>query len=290
MDKWISFVKERFKPFEYLPLIFLFVGVNYLFVTRLTGTPSALKDILLVGIMTFSFFFRMRLFDEIKDYEVDLVINPTRPLARGLLTIREVKFAILVLIGLELVLASTFGFNLALVYSGAVFYSLMMYEEFFIGDFLRPHLTTYAATHTIVVSFLSYAIICLISKEVLPLSGGTGWFLLSHWLIFNLFEFARKTFSASEERENVPSYSKIFTLKGAYVLSISQVALSAVCLSTAFPNDLIWPINTLCSAYLLLVLLHCSKLAIFNAKSFRTISTLYMGIHFITLFILLWRY
>ncbi len=50
-------------------------------------------------------------------------------------------------------------------------------------------------------------------------------FLFVNWGFFNLFEFARKTFSSQEERPNVESYSKVFSLPGAVVLSWTQVVL-----------------------------------------------------------------
>ncbi len=48
--------------------------------------------------------------------------------------------------------------------------------------------------------------------------------------MFNIFEFGRKTFLASEERENVESYSNIFGRYGAVLLVLSQALLSALCI------------------------------------------------------------
>ena len=290
MGKWLTFTKERFKPFEYIPLIILFVGVNYLFSKALSGLELELLPILLMGIATLLFFFRMRLFDEIKDYEVDLVINPTRPLARGLIKVSEVKIAILISIILEisLVLIATSDLLPALIYIFAIFYSLMMYEEFFIGDWLRPKLTTYAMSHTIVVAFLGLALISANLGMMTFQSPAIPVFLLSHWFIFNLFEFARKTFSATEERSNVPSYSKIFSLKGAYLLSASQVLLSLILLFQLRQLFQVRWLLVIATLYVLALLPMVFSAKKFPAKSFRSLSTVYMGLHFIVLFIILW--
>ena len=51
---------------------------------------------------------------------------------------------------------------------------------------------------------------------------------LMYWCIFNLFEFARKTFAPSEERQGVESYSSLFGIAGAVILSISQALVAAM--------------------------------------------------------------
>ena len=288
MGKWLTFTKERFKPFEYLPLIFLFVGVNYLFSRALSGLELSFPALIILAILGVSFFFRMRLFDEIKDYEVDLVINPTRPLARGLITVSQMKKAILFFILLEITLAMTLGWPTSLLYIAAIFYSLLMYEEFFIGDWLRPKLTTYAMSHTIVVTLLGFALICANLGMMTFQSPAIPVFLLSHWFIFNLFEFARKTFDAAEERANVPSYSKIFSLKGAYLLSASQVLLSLVLLFQLRQLFQVRWLLVIATLYVLAILPMIFFPKKFPAKSFRTLSTVYMGLHFIVLFIILW--
>lgn len=287
MGKWITFTKERFKPKEYVPLIALFVTANYLFAVRLSGGQFELSPLALLFIFlaSLSFFFRMRLFDEIKDYEIDLKLNPLRPLARGLLTVREVKRTILGIIVLELILIGNLGTAPFFLYLFALFYSLLMYEEFFIGDWLRPHLTTYAVSHTIVVAFLSLAIIsCVLGFTALNFSPNIFLFCLSHWCIFNLFEFARKTFDPSEERPNVPSYSNIFGLKGAYLLSASQVMVSGVALYFTTEVEPSW-------VFVLIGIGFCFLCAFLlkRVSTFRFVSTLYMVVYFLILIALLRR-
>ena len=289
MGKWLIFTKERFKPLEYLPLIFLFVGVNYLFSKALSGLELSIVPLGTMIVLGVSFFFRMRLFDEIKDYEIDLEINPTRPLARGLISVSEVKKTILLFVFLEITLSFTLGWLTALLYITAIFYSLLMYEEFFIGDWLRPKLTTYAMSHTIVVTLLGLALVSANLGMMTFQSPAIPVFLLSHWFIFNLFEFARKTFSANEERNNVPSYSKIFTLKGAYLLSASQVLLSLIFLFQLRQLFHVRWLLVIATLYVLGVLPMVFNEKKFPAKFFRTLSTVFMGLHFIVLFIILWR-
>src|SRR6185436_10154152 len=48
--------------------------------------------------------------------------------------------------------------------------------------------------------------------------------LLANWCLFNVFEFARKTWAPDEERQEVDSYSRRFGVGGAVALALSQVA------------------------------------------------------------------
>lgn len=225
----------------------------------------------------------MRLFDEIKDYALDVVINPMRPLPRKLLSVSNVKFVILLSIIMELIIAATFGWFSLLIYLIPLFYSILMYEEFFISDFLRPKLTTYAVSHTIVVTLMSLSMMAMCKGNliflelelILP-------YVLSHWFIFNLFEFARKTFNAEEERAQVDSYSKIFTLKGAYGLSLTQVVLSLVMLYYSLELKSWYIMMSAALIYFVLILLFL--LNVFNhAKHFRTISTIFLATYYILL-------
>jgi 4-hydroxybenzoate polyprenyltransferase len=250
MTAWLSLIKERFHPALYIPTVFLFTWFNVIVFTRRSASDTPWSLMLFLFVPVLLFFFRLRLFDEIKDYETDLKINPTRPLARGILSVSQVKVMLLLLIAVELIWVykiSPLGF---FFYIAAVMYSLMMYEEFFVGDFLRPHLTTYAITHTWVCGLLSLAIgVAALSvfktfgsarSDVLEQLFGKSlnlalfekkfWLIAGmNWFYFNFFEFARKTFSKEEEKATVPSYSKIFTPFGAALLSFSQILLALGC-------------------------------------------------------------
>ena len=234
-----------------------------------------------VTVFIFSFFLRIILFDEIKDYEVDLKINPTRPLARGLIQIKEVKIALLLLILLELIMTWNLGLSPFLIHAMAVGYSLLMYEEFFIGEFLRPHLTTYAVTHTFVCTLLGISTL-VSSGAGIELQKSILGFVFMNWFYFNLFEFARKTWSSAEERTGVASYSQIFGLWGSVFLSLSQVGLGV--LSFAGLPD------STCSVALGVGVIYCLLSLVFpfrpspkTASFFRGLTGAYLLIHYLIL-------
>jgi len=237
MRRWVTFIKERFPILSHLTMILLFVGSHFM---AAFGTGIEIDPLrgLCLFVAILIFFFKMRLYDEIKDYELDLTINPNRPLPRGLVTLKEVKLAIGVSIVIEVFLFMFMGLWALATFVFAVLYSLLMYKEFFIAEKIRPHLTTYAMIHTIVTIPMGLSIFCGI-LNVPPWELPTSLLLFSicNWPLFNIFEFGRKTFATSEERNQVESYSKIFGRAGAVALVLVMACAAVVLICLIMPSQ-----------------------------------------------------
>ncbi len=226
IKKFKIFLSERFGLVGAPVMISLFVLSHLGIVYQHQQLAPKLHLIISVFIGVILFFVKLRFYDEIKDYELDVVINPTRPLPRGLLSIDQIKSAIVKVIIVELLLFYGVNFTGFLAMSFTIGYSLLMYKEFFIGSYIRPHLTTYATSHTVVTLFLSLSIFSAFSNEHFwNLDSDYYFFSLTSWLIFNIFELGRKVFQPSEEREGVESYSQVWGRWGAVALVLAHAAL-----------------------------------------------------------------
>nr|BDT28460.1 manganese transporter permease [Bacteriovorax sp. HI3] len=226
---WWQFTKERFEPASHLSMIVVFIFAHILVVNATESIfATSLNDlVMLIGVV--AFYFKLRLYDEVKDYELDVVINKTRPLPRGLLNHKDMYTGMVVCILIELVTFASMGLNSLISMIVAILYSLLMYKEFFIREKIRPYLTTYALIHTVVTVLLSFAIFSFLSTEnLLKLVTNTTLvsFAMANWLLFNIFEFGRKTFASSEERPSVDTYSSLFGRTGAVVLVVSQAVIA----------------------------------------------------------------
>ena len=229
MKKWWRFTVERFDPVSHFVMIGLFVFSHYALYLKNSGesTLSPLELTLLI-IGTIAFFYKLRLYDEIKDYELDVKINPSRPLVRGLVTHTDLYWGIGICIFLELICFATRGLASAITMSIAILYSLLMYKEFFIREKIRLYLTTYAVSHTVISTFISFSLFSAFHQATIwNLDFYYIFFALNSWCLFNIFEFGRKTFTQAEERQNVESYSKIFGRMGAFALVASMAGISA---------------------------------------------------------------
>ncbi len=285
-----AIILERFHPGQYLPMILVFTLANAMYFNFSYQENLTSFRLVLTFMIMCSAFFRLRLFDEIKDYQTDLKINPTRPLARHAISITDTKKVILILIGFELALAFYLGLNPFLFHALALTYSLLMYEEFFIGESLRPHLTTYAITHTFVSVLLGLSASTLAhGNQNFSLEASDGFFFLMNWAYFNLFEFARKTYALKEERMGVDTYSSLFKPIGAGILSLSQVGIGLWFISKALPEENLNPLFIAGAIYSLFCFNYIFRPEISSAKLFRHISGAYLLIHYIILIWIFWR-
>lgn len=291
---WWIFIKERFAPVEHLLMVFFLVMGNSAIACLLLGVDWQWQSFLISFAVALMFFFRLRCFDEIKDYDVDVKINPTRPLARGVLTIPQVKAMFLTLTVIELVVVGMIGVPALIAHAVAVAYSYLMYKEFFIGKYLSPHLTTYAVTHTFVSILVGYSII--VQNTGLALHSFPDFMIafgVVNWALFNLFEFARKTYAPEEERENVDTYSSLFKPLGAGLLSLSQVAFALAILwyvSNENTNGIhllsgkwLYAHGLAAGLVLLFTLFYAVKPTAKSAGAFRAVSGAYLVVFFLLL-------
>lgn len=289
MNNWWVFTKERFSPISHMAMIVVFLFAHLLVINAVKSVRANFWQDILLLIGVTAFYFKLRLYDEVKDYELDVVINKHRPLPRGLLNHQDMYLGMIFCIGIELFTFSLMGLNALVGIFIAISYSLLMYKEFFIKEKIRPHLTTYALLHTIVTSVLSFAIFSFLSQEnVINLVQNKTLlsFAVLNWLLFNIFEFGRKTFSTSEEREQVDTYSSLFGRTGAVLMVVSQALIAHLLtlnLSGINQNVLIFMSFILFITLLIVSILYIIKNSTSTAKIYRHFSSAYIILFYLIL-------
>jgi len=270
ITRWWIFCKERFPIGRHTLLIIFYVSANALVGFHSASISSVItyKEVL-CAIAVLFIFFHLRIFDEIKDYKNDLVVHKDRPLARGLIKVAEAKQASFFLITLELCLAIIINKAAFIAALCTVIYSLIMYKEFFIGKWLRPKMATYALTHTLVSCWMSVFLFSSVTGlNFWRVSKVYGMFVLVNWMIFNIFEFGRKTFGKEEEEKLVESYSKRL---GPIRAALNVVIMATVAMYVAYKLGIIFNLSLLftLSMYLLygLTLIAAGLYAVHNDRS-----------------------
>jgi acyl-CoA synthetase (AMP-forming)/AMP-acid ligase II len=153
LKKWITYLNER-SPLPALAFISILITLSYVY-----GSGQWNINYFLVAlVMHAAIFIQMRMSDEIKDYEKDCAVNPTRPLPRGLLTLQELTKAMYVTMGIQ------FGFALflslldfwatSLLLVGTSVYAWLMYKEFFQSEFLKKKVWLYTLSHQLIVPLI----------------------------------------------------------------------------------------------------------------------------------------
>jgi 4-hydroxybenzoate polyprenyltransferase len=214
-------IKERYPPTVWI-LSFLFYTSSALFVRNLEA--QALGDPSILGwsladfpkfIAVWSIFLLLRVLDEHKDYEEDCINHPERVLQSGKITLKDLKAVGAVCVVWQLGTMAWLVANahealqvwvIAMVWIG------LMTKEFFCAAWLKKRLIVYGVSHMVVTPLIVWWVMVLASK----VSGSLEAILSPSWLLLPtlsfffglLFEIARKTKGAEEERDGVDSYSK----------------------------------------------------------------------------------
>lgn len=218
-----------------LPLA-LVLGLSCSMVAQFISRPESFEAI--PCLISFSslllFLFRLRIFDEFKDFDHDQQFYPERPVPRGLVTLSELKKVGFVVIGLELVLSLYKGTTSILLYLIAFGYSLLMLKEFFVREWLRGHFTIYVVSHEILAIPLFYYIYSLNLSSFTELLNPV---LLTHAIfqtaiLFSL-EVTRKIRPKALEIASRDTYTARYGILGAAVLLIFLATVAVVSKSLA---------------------------------------------------------
>lgn len=287
-SKWLQFVIDRFNPVSYSVMIIVFLSAHYCLFQKYTNNEfrfdfGEILSLLPIALGIFLFFFKLRLFDEIKDVEFDKMYHPERPLPRAVLKRKDILGATIILIVINILIFSFYGIYALISALITILYLLFMYKEFFARNWLRSHLTTYAITHTFIVVFISLTIFsALLGKPITKIPANMIYFSLAGWFIFNIFEFGRKTFAEHEEKRGVDSYSKIFGKFGAVLLVLVMAILSIIFLRKA-TNSLSTTAISFSWTVLLAILgiFYATSKKYFSAKLYRFLVSFYIVVAYL---------
>ena len=286
ISRWWQFLRERHQPFSITLMVAIFFAAVALVAYQPGVHDAPCWTRLGVGfVIVWLIFLHMRLFDEVKDYDVDREHNPERPLARGLISVSEFSAMTMVCLAVEIALAGAMRWPMLPAYMMVLCFTLLMRMEFFVGDWMRPQLELYAITHTFsaaMISMLIHSIVCF--TDAAGADSAMLAYALGNWFVFNVFEFGRKTFAVEEERAGVESYSNRLKPIGAVLLLLVNIALAYGAFyyvaTTKFAAVADWRLLGPAAAVSLLVavigLLYASKPVLANAKLYRGIVTFYL--------------
>jgi hypothetical protein len=214
-----AYLGQRFPPVNMGLFAILFLTVWSVATFDATGQgPARFRWLEVGGIAaTISFFFRLRVFDEIKDYAADAVNHPQRVLQRGLVTLRQLQWlAWLGALG-ELAWSARMGWAALGGWGLALGYSLLMRYEFGVSEFLKKRLVLYAFSHMLIMPLVVYWLwqACQLLQPDWA-APPRFWLLAALSLLGGFaFELARKTHAPAAEQPGIDSYSRTLGYRGA---------------------------------------------------------------------------
>ncbi len=175
MEKWIEFFKERTPVASYILMTSGPVASGFfLSTTARAHTP------LYSFLGFFLFFLVLRMMDEYKDFDKDVLAHPQRPLPRGLIPLPEFHKGIMIGVGLMIALDVFLLFTgmkcASFLYALVIVHLWLMYKEFYVASWLNEHPILYALTHQLIL--ISLCLFCVSSYR----EDGTYIFTKTDWI------------------------------------------------------------------------------------------------------------
>jgi hypothetical protein len=235
MSNWIKFFKER-SPFASYLLITMGPALSGYFLAGKINSAS----ILISFIGFFLLFMVLRMMDEYKDYDKDVLAYPQRPLPRGLIPLPQFRKAIT--IGLCLlasfdILLLVKGHILAFyLYTSVIIHLWLMYKEFYCAEWINKKPLFYAFTHQTILITL-----CLFSISNFNPSGFSftlmDWvYSLSVFFAFFSYEVCRKLNPAAHPV--LKTYLYTYGIKGVLKIVTTFLVLLIATISYLFQGSL----------------------------------------------------
>lgn len=263
----VKYIIERYPPAATLTLaVFLFLSSASTTFLAQQKTITPFPGIWIIPIITIFFLFlHIRIFDEFKDYEHDKLYYPKRPVARGLVTLKELKALGLLIIFLEVVLNVFLGLQIFFLYLLMLGFSFLMLKEFFLGEKLRDKLFIYTLLHQLIAILIAIYSYKAVGTPNMLL---TSPILISHMIFLFLtvlfLEMARKVRAPYEENQSHDTYTSYF---GAITASFIHAGI-AIAMGILFTR-IISPFNLSVPIVLLLLasaILYATSLILFNLQ------------------------
>lgn len=226
-----AWMDERF-PFANALLFFILYLVTASVVRASQGEWFLTWADILSCLVTWSLFLTIRIFDEHKDYELDVKNHPQRVLQSGRITLTHLKGLGVIAVVAQLFWSLFLGTDTLIVWVVMFVYLCLMGAEFFCGAWLEKRLLLYALSHMAIMPLIVHWLAAMAQPQLpamqllnsVPLMAMMSLAFISGFC----FEITRKTRGPEEERDTVDSYSRILGVQGAANLVIALVCAMVV--------------------------------------------------------------
>lgn len=204
-----TYLQERFPLGAHGPLVVAFAGGVACASAALRGAdgpgwPAAVVAV----VVALGFFFQLRVADEWKDAETDRLYQPERPVPRGLVSLRELTVAALLVAAVQLGLALWLDVRLGAVLLAVWAFGALMTVEFGARDWLSARPLATLLTHAPIVPFIdAFAVSCDVLGNEAAYPAGVGWLIGVSLFGGSVVEVGRKIRQPADERSGVETYS-----------------------------------------------------------------------------------
>ncbi len=272
--RFYLYQKERFPVLLHGILIasFSFSAIAYSCICTQKKHFVSLNTYFMGVFMAMSLFLLLRISDEHKDNDDDILFRKSLPVPRGLVSLAELFYLGVGIIFLQIILQILFFPKMLYLYVFVMGYLYLMGKEFFVKNWLKKNQFFYVISHIAIIPIVDIYV------------SGLDWFLDIKNMPFGLFffflvsyfnglvlEIGRKIRIPSQEAEGVLTYSAMLGMKNAIFLWIFVLFMTFGCaigasIFAGLGNISLWILGCIFLLCLLPAFLLLSKKNAFWAK------------------------
>lgn len=242
MKYFWAYLNERFPLQANGVLIVSYFTANYLLARGAVwqGEPLHISWRFVAGcIVLLCMFFHIRVIDEHRDYEQDLIVHPNRVLSRGLVTLTQLRGIGLAAVATELILSALLGLPSLVMCLLLLLISWLIFKEFYAGGILSHNLLVNALLHMLVMPLYSLFVFAVATGQF-PTSAPVA-VLLYAWVSYGVglgYELSRKTRAPHDERPGLITYSAVMgPYPSAFGALLALLFAGAISLAVGFLLD-----------------------------------------------------
>jgi 4-hydroxybenzoate polyprenyltransferase len=217
-------------------------------ITRLGSLFSGAAASSVAFIVVLLFFLQLRVADEHKDADADRRFRPERPVPRGLVELKELRWIAFGAAALQASLAYALNPSLLIPLALTWGWMALMTVEFFAPRTLKARPVLYLVSHMAIMPLIAwFAVACGLTNAkdafaTAPLPVTFVAFLVFAFASGTGLEIARKSWAPEQEREGVETYSKLWGPRAASAAVIAAIASGfvLVCFIFFFADFSIW--------------------------------------------------
>ena len=226
-----TYLQERFPLPAHGPLVAAFSGGIVCASAALRGAPAPGWGVAGVAfVVALGTFFQLRVADEWKDAERDRQYQPERPVPRGLVTLRELTVAAVLVAALQLVVVVWLDVRLVVALGALWAWIGLMTADFFVPVWLDARPLATLALHGLVVPAIDgFAIATDVVAHGARVPPGVAWLVGVSFFGGNVVEVGRKLRASADERPGVATYTAAWGRSPATAVWMLAVLLSAAC-------------------------------------------------------------
>lgn len=232
---WI-YQKERFPLVGHGILIasFSFSAISYSRICRGADGFISIGDYLVVALTCIALFFLVRVLDEFKDKEDDAKYRKHLPVPRGLISFDELKKMGIIAVLLQVAVNAFWEPSMLLLYLLPFGYLMLMWQEFFIPEWLKNHQFLYVVSHMLIIPLIDiFASGFDWFKEGVAAPKGLLFFFAVSFMNGMVLEVGRKIRTKDNEEFNTYS-TKLGAKKATYLFLFMLVLTYGLSLAASY--------------------------------------------------------